>query len=565
MQRTLLVLLALVSVAGLCAGAWFLLRDNPPVRVDPVLPAADDPVVADPGTRGASQPLAEPESTEGAGSADTSVVIPLEVELELVHASGSLQGPGVPAIGSGAKAQLKGMIRGSRGEPVRAQIEFVAGSNEGRILYCDGSGTFGAQDLYPGLSIVRVTGPGILGSEREVRLRQEREDLLNISYERPARVSGTVFDDEGKPLAGAEVSIDGLRTVSDELGRFEIPAVAAGRALAIVSKPGLAAYRELVDIMLGASAEGAHLQFRLQTSARLQVSVLDAINASEEAWLFILPSDGAAQRRFPWHTVNPVRVWPGGTATVEDLPSGLVSLRLFHAGAVAKPEHTTVLLGPHETTSAEFHLEPAPVVQGIVTDGGSPAPEARVVLEAPDRTAAMLSVFGQSNYLWLENDVFPNLPPAMQVVLTNGMGEFVLNANESASGVRYLSATSEDGKRRAQAVLQPGTTRVDLALAPVEDGSGEMRVVMEGRFQALPVRVTVDGAPRDLLMLPPGRDLSIGGLPRGSWLATVRWNGEALIQRAPVQIDEEVTLEVTLPEGAIFGQDADTIRRRGRQ
>jgi hypothetical protein len=175
----------------------------------------------------------------------------------------------------------------------------------------------------------------------------------------------------------------------------------------------------------------------------------------------------------------------------------------------------------------------------------------------------MLSVLGETNFLYLENEVFPSLPAAVQNVTTNGLGEFVLNATESASPIRYLTATSKDGRRVAHAAVQPGATRVDLNLEPVSGGTGVLRIVMKERTQPLPLKISVNGTPRDQRMLPWGRDLTIGELPRGSWLVSARWNGEVILQKSPVQIDGERTLEIKLPQGAVFGQDADTIRRSG--
>ena len=45
----------------------------------------------------------------------------------------------------------------------------------------------------------------------------------------------------------------------------------------------------------------------------------------------------------------------------------------------------------------------------------------------------------------------------------------------------------------------------------------------------------------------------------------MRWNGEKLILRAPLQIEGEVSMDVALPQGAIDGQDADTRKRVGQR
>jgi len=559
-QRNFLVVLLVVVLGGLATAAWWLSGRKPevpvplpvPADVSTPAPAVEPTTRMDPVVR---QPDDDPAAME---SLDTTVAFPLEVELELLLANEAPRAPGVSPLGTGSNAQLKGQIMGPNNQGVRAEIEFLAGTNQGRVLYCDASGAFGATNLQPGLCVARVSGPGIVGAVREVRLRQQRESLLNVSFSRPARVSGTVFDHEGKPLPAAAVTFDGQRVLTDDMGVFELPAVAGGEALVVVEKPGFAAVRQNVTVQMAGKIEKDKLQFRLRRSARLQVEVVEALNASEQAWLYVLPADAAAQRLFPWQNASPVRVWPGGTATIEDLPSGTATVLLFHSGAVAKPTQAVALLTAGETTTMQFHLEPAPVVQGVVTDQGKVAAGARVRLEAPDRTQANLSVFGQTNYLYLESDVFPNLPPAMQEATTNERGEFSLTANESVSGVRYLTAISKDGRRLAHAVVKPGTLRVDLVLEPIVQGASELRFVMPGRFQPLPVKIAINGEPRESQMLPPGRDLRVESLPSGSWLATVSWQGQKLMDRVPLELDGELVRDLKLPEGAIVGQDAET-------
>ena len=96
----------------------------------------------------------------------------------------------------------------------------LAGANAGRVLHADATGRFGAVDLYPGLSLVEVRGPGTLGSRRELRLRRGQEQLLNIGYGRPGVVFGKVQDSSGAGIAGADVVVDGTRVTTDAEGRF---------------------------------------------------------------------------------------------------------------------------------------------------------------------------------------------------------------------------------------------------------------------------------------------------------------------------------------------------------
>ncbi|MBL8860800.1 MAG: carboxypeptidase regulatory-like domain-containing protein [Planctomycetes bacterium] len=568
-RNVLLAVFAAAAVLGLGAAVLWALRAPRPaeyaVDLAPAAPLASSTGAADAGAGPARAVELAAEEPVVYGALDTTVIFPLEVELTLERAASTPQAEGAPPLGAGATASLAGSVVDGRGAGVRAQLRFVAGPNAGRLLTSDALGRFGASGLHPGISIVSIAGAGIVGAEREVRLRPQRETQLNVGFGRPARVFADVVDKDGQPIAGALVRLDGQVRESGEDGGVEFAAVAPGEVVVIVSKPGFAAVRQSLNIPGAATIERGRLKFRLDPGASLQVSITDALNSGVQATLFLLPDSLDGERTFPWHAVNPVRIWPGGTALVEDLPATRVSLRLFHAGARAKPARRSIELQSGARTTVEFGLEPAPVVAGTVTDGGAPASGALVRLEAPNRAEAMLSVFGETNFLLLESDVLPDLPPALQEALANAQGEYQLSANEEVAAVRYLTATSRDGKRVAHAVLRRGDVRADLVLQPVADGRGELVIQMDGRFQPLPVEARVDGVPRDPFVLPPGRDLRIAGLPEGSWQVTVRWNEDVLARSVPLEIRGEATLHVALPEGAIVGQDEETRRRAGKR
>jgi hypothetical protein len=564
-QKLLLIAVAVLLATGLLAAVLWLGRSEPAIK-PPDVAMPTKALDTEAPSAGPADPRMVLSAPQEYSSLPTTVAFPLSVTLELVHADDAPHAQGAAALGSGATAHFAGSILDATGEGLRAEVAFVAGVNQGRVLYCDRVGKFGANDLYPGISIVSVKSPGTPGSMREVRLRQERDTLLNIGYGRLAHVFGQVFDAQSKPMLAAKVTMDGQERTTDETGMFEFQGVASGEVLVLVERPGYASYRELLNVASGSRVEPGHLKYLLERAARLQVTIADAVNSGEKAQLFVLPTSGNEQRKFPWHSVNPIAVFPGGTVTIEDLPPGGATLRLFHAGAIAKPPLTSVTLVAGETVNATLHLEPAPVVSGIVTEAGAPAVGATVRMEVPDRTQAMLSVFGQSNYMYLESEVFPSMPPAVQEASTNARGEYSLSADETVSRVRYVTATSQDGKKTASRILKGGENRVDLALEPRKGGEGEIVIQMDKRFQPLPVQMTVNGEPKDPYLLPPGKDLHIENLSLGSWLLSVDWNGTNLISRQPVQVQlkHPPTLEANLPDGAIQGQDADTLKRAGR-
>lgn len=560
-----LLVLTLALVAALGAVLWRATRSAPP----PAPAEALQPAVASAPTESVAvddEPNARelaPIEAETFESLETTVVWPLEVDLQLERAAHAPQAEGVPALGAGATAKLKGAILGSQGRGLRARVQFVAGANEGRVLYCDGLGNFGANDLQPGLSIVQVIASGFPGAQREVLLRANREQLLNLGFGRPAFVEGEVFDAGGKPLFGAKVTIDGQTSTTDEQGVFQFRAIASGEVIVLVEKNGFARYREKLTVPAGSRIEKGRLKYALDAAARLTISLEDPVNARQEALVFLMPTAFDGQRKFPWSSINPIKMWPGGTTTIEDLPRGSVTVRVFHSGARAKPASAPVTLAPGHTETLTLHLEPAPMIAGKVTDDGKPAAGAIVRLEAPDRTNAMLSVFGEANFLYLENEVFPSLPPAFQEVKADARGEFQLTAYEEVAGVRYVTASSSDGRRTAWSVVKPGDTRVELALLPAQGGAGELVMHLEGRLQPLPLRVTINGEPREMAALAPGKDLRIEGLAEGSWKLSVRWDASTLVSEQSLEVRPTASLEVDLPKGAIEGQDEETRRRAG--
>lgn len=566
-QRNLLLCLSFVLAGGVAAGVWWVLDvppEKPPVEdVKPFEPAkvGDD---SSPGagdrTRGGELEAAPPEEQP-----TTTVVFPLKVELELVRSEFTPQADAAPALGSAATARLKGSVHTVGDAGVRAVVNFVAGPNQGRTLYCDGTGSFGANDLYPGLSLVQVSAPMIPGSLREVRLRQDRESQLNIGYGRPGIVYGEVFDADGKLLQGAKVTLDGQVTETDDKGSFYFNGIASGEVTAYVEKPGFASTFQTLSIVAAKTVEMGTLKFRLERAARLEIAVEERLNAQIPTAVFLLPENPEGERKFPWFKINPVRVFPGGVLTVEDLPATRVAVRLFHSGSVAKPAQQTVTLVAGQTEHVSLHMQPAPVVNGVVSQDGKPVASAHVRMEVPDRSKATLSVFGQTSFLFLESEVFPNMPSAVQETLTTALGEYTLSAGEEFSKVRYLVARSPDGKCIGGETLHGGEIRVDIVLKPNVGGDGEVTLLMDQRFQPLPCEVVVNGAPRDKVLLPVNQGLHIGGLQIGSWKISVRWSTDDILLKQPIELKKEITLTIRLPQGAIDGQDKDTQLRRGKR
>ena len=79
---------------------------------------------------------------------------------------------------------------------------------------------------------------------------------------------------------------------------------------------------------------------------------------------------------------------------------------------------------------------------------------------------------------------------------------------------------------------------------------------MEGRELALPVQVTVDGAPRVAVSLPADQSFRVEELAKGRWKVNVRWNSQPLLRDVILDLDDETALLIPLPEAAKSGGSA---------
>ncbi|NOT30930.1 MAG: carboxypeptidase regulatory-like domain-containing protein [Planctomycetes bacterium] len=502
------------------------------------------------------------------GEATTTVLWPVKVELELLEARFLPKEEGVPPIGSGAGARLSGRITGFDDEGVAGEVLFLAGANAGRVLRCDGTGRFGALDLYPGLSLVEVRGASTLGSRRELRLRRGQETLLHIGYGRPGSVTGKVQDSGGKGLEGAIVVVDGTRVLTGAEGGFHIQSVAAGQVLCEVEHEGYALYQELVWVAGGAANSAERMTFTLKPAVELRVAIQGNVGGPGPAQLFVLSdrpqynaNSAFKNEGFPWHRINPIEVWPGTPVTIANLRPEVVRLHVFRAGACAPVKAVNLGANQHDVV---IDLQPAPTLTGIVQQDGAPVLGATVRLEAPDRVRATLNYFSEPSY-FLETAVMPNLPPGLQETKTDKQGRFVLTAWAEASPVRYLEARGPGGGSWAGRFVKPDDNEIVLELGEVSLGDSTLLVEFPGRHQGLPVELWIGGAPRPQQILAAGEDLEVSNLVAGKWRVTVTWHAQPIKPGEELLIEDVARYEVALPPECIDGQSEEQWKRAGRE
>jgi protocatechuate 3,4-dioxygenase beta subunit len=557
-RSTTLLLVALVASAALGVGVWVAagLEDAP--REERAIPTPE-PTAVRRAVIEETPELVEIEREVEATPETTTVLWPLEVELQLLRSDVQPSLPGLTAMGSGRDAILRGHVVDSRGDGVQAEVEFVAGPNRGRLLQADSTGRFGATDLYPGLAIVEVRGRGIPGSRRERLLRPRVETLLNIGYGLPASIEGRVVNEANEPVAAARVSIDGVVTSTDLDGYFWLSGLAAGSVLAEVSHPEHASLRQKLGLTVRTTAKD--VVFQLHPQAVLGVSLEGVGRSAGPVQIVVLPANPNAERDFPWHTINPVIGWPGDLVRITGLPAEHVQIVAIGEGAVSEPRiyAAHIDLGAMETVHVK--LVPRPVLEGVVTQNGEPVANATVRLEAPDRVQAAARWLSQPTTAF-EVDVWPPLAPAVQEMETESDGRFRFAAFEETSPQRYLVATGPDGRASAGRVVEAGEREVRLEL---EERTGDAYLVLElpGRIQPLRASVSVNGAPRDEVQVATDGALIVEGLVDGEWALTVKWHGETLLAEPRLRVVAKAEREVPLPAAAIQGQDRDAWERAG--
>jgi hypothetical protein len=567
----LLALAATVALA-LIAGLFALLARSGEVRrVEPPAASAKDVAAPAPAAPEVVELVPPPRVSlpPSDWNEPTSVLWPCRVELDLIQADYLPTAEAVAPVGTGRAARLSGRIVGAGEVGVAAEIRFTAGPNAGRVLTCDASGAFGAIDLYPGLDIVDVRGPGISGARREVRLRQNAEAQLNLGFGLLASVQGKVVNQAGEALRGARVSFDGRETYSGEDGGFYVSALAGGPCVVEVELEGYSTLLSIESVSAGRDL-GPPVVLTLREAATLSISTPAPAGGPGPTLVYVLQSSPARLRvdgnfpqrptRYPWYKHNPIEVQPSESVVLDDLPPEAVKVYAFRPGASAREQ--VVNLRSDRPSQVSINLQAAPLVTGVVTLDGQPLPGALVTLEAPDQVRANLGFLTQPSS-YLEYEVMPYLPPARQSVRTNQEGRFVLTDFSGVADVRYLEARGPNSSWAGQ-LVKPGDERVDLVLKSVELGDSEVVIDFPGRQQGLPLEIVVNGAPKDPRVLPPFENLSVGSLLAGRWRLRITWNGELVLEVPDFKLKGEQDFDADLPPGAILGQDEDAWRRAGR-
>ena len=291
-------------------------------------------------------------------------------------ATASLPGAAIaaPTLRLAAGALLAGQVLRPDGRPASGAAVTLVGSAlwPAETLSADADGRFRRVDLPPGIYMLRARLEGDATSRSGLRITPDRPADLSLRLAPGARVGGTVRDERGEAVPGAELTLaeGGLsplprRAQADDAGAFSLAGLLPGRHTMEVRAPGHVPTRMPLTLDAGATER---LTVELVRGATVAGRVLDAQGR---------PLEGARVRfagAEPRLAAPPVPGSLGVTAVVPPLP-------LF---GVVESESWSGLLGAwHGGESTTSEADGRFELSGLTAGAGE------VVAEAPGLAPAL--------------------------------------------------------------------------------------------------------------------------------------------------------------------------------
>ncbi|GEM_PF-2614130 len=181
------------------------------------------------------------------GGFDPDRVRNLEIAVETVAAllPGEHRGPGILQILSHIGNQKSPFL-----------LRFVSGPEEGRTVdsrLLPHPSRAEITGLSLGVHLVRIENPETARSTmRSLFIQKGEVNHWDLDWNRLSSLQGRVFDEEGLPIADAEITLGAHRTQTDRSGKFVLDGIPAGpRQPIIISARDHASRFELLDLHLG--------------------------------------------------------------------------------------------------------------------------------------------------------------------------------------------------------------------------------------------------------------------------------------------------------------------------
>lgn len=460
-------------------------------------------------------------------------------------------------LGSGRSASMRGTLNEERGPLAYSTIRFIHGLNAGASAMSNDAGKFEFPRLYPGLGIVEIESRAQPKVRREVLLRSSATETLNINYANWGNVRGQLFDEEGQPIAGANVELDGVVVQTEKDGAFFFTSVVPGNLLLYFSAPGKEMRRETIVLRPGQALEFNTNRFLLRKAETLTVAFDPLPLNGRPPSVLLLPNDQFASRSFPFEKIGVMSPRPGeAELKVDGIPlNEWFQVRVYSDAGVASPAMRPVLLkeGDSNLSRATFSFNWKSPVSGTVMSGGKAIPKANIRIESCDIHRASSELLRETG--GLNQVIIPVLPFARKESQSDESGNFRIEASETpAPAVIVVEAP---GYARKIVPLKQGAFgdlgKIDITKNP-GDGTARLSLGFQDRARRN-VRITLDGKAQPVTVLPAGARLDINNLSMGMWGVRVREEDELTLDRMIELNSNAEVIRVPRPVSALAAPD----------
>ncbi len=453
----------------------------------------------------------------------------LEARLTMLRPDSLNMPQALSRLNPDARARLKLVVlRGSQPVP-GATLRFATGGNHGRSLTSGRSGNIVMHDLWPGPADLEVVTPGGRSARRRVVLEVDRDQTVVIDFGTLVEVRGRILDWQGRTVREAEVMLDGQTTTSGEDGHFTFTEVTCGQVPILVRKAQYTTQQS--EVQITAAAPPRDVQIKLVPGSWVVLTVDAPADVQGDAQVFIVPTTGPdglseAQRRFPWHEVNPLEVPVGKTTFFQFLPAGAVAVCAVHAVATTRPRWHKGTLPYARMLTVNLRLVHQPMVRGRVRRGGQSVGGAALRWAAFDRSKLATGfMLGSSSALPALSGRHDHI--AVQMLRSAADGSFAIRS--STELILRGIVTCRKGDLVAAALLNPGESHVALTARSRIHSRLDVRLPIQKRFEGAQVEVRVgDELRSDLATVGASGRLSVWGLEPGQWRLELDHQGQTI-------------------------------------
>lgn len=267
----------------------------------------------------------------------------------------------------GSTGNAVGLVTSTAGVPLEGATVTAGGATATTAV--DGSYTL--TNVTAGAATVTAALTGYANATQTVTINAGTSNTvatLQLAPNNPGTITGSIIDNTGKGIAGAEVTAAGLSVTTDANGAYTFMNVPQGSTAITASANGFQSATETVNVAAGATTV-APVMTLLSNLGNVTGKVTDATGA---------PLAGASVGFGGGSTVTDA----SGNFAFSNLPAGTIQLVAALAGYQSVTQNVNVVAGT--TTTANFTLVLANASPGTVTgkvtniSGGAALPGATV-------------------------------------------------------------------------------------------------------------------------------------------------------------------------------------------